>query len=275
MGEGKVDLGVEKARVLGELAAFQDVCLPAFLDHGGIKSVQEDRRPMGDGKVNRPLHLWRRAVDRLADTLAYPVTLLAREEYKDFLFSPPEPGYTVRDGRISWQVCVGFLCNREPYARALLGRMGLGEGAGGDPVESLHAQMPAVRDWLLGILEVNHPGMGDTLCLLLPLLAEGDRDVVKELIDPETWRNLVLEEEGISPGARLEKLRIADVRLPRYLNNALLHVFGSLANNHFPAILDLLGHPNLWGGYTDLFPHYVFATLFGKVEILRKMERGD
>jgi hypothetical protein len=65
-----------------------------------------------------------------------------------------------------------------------------------------------------------------------------------------------------------------DVQLPRYLNNTLLHVFGALANNHFETILDLLRHPHLLGGYTDLFPHYVFGVLLGKVETLRRLLRS-
>jgi hypothetical protein len=61
------------------------------------------------------------------------------------------------------------------------------------------------------------------------------------------------------------------------LNNALLHVLGALANNHFGKIEEFLGHPFLVGRYTHLMPHYLFAVLFGKVVILRQLaqEQGD
>jgi hypothetical protein len=171
-------------------------------------------------------------------------------------------------------VGVGLYCNRESNAWAFLTRMGLDAEVEGDPVEYLNARMPAARNWLFG-LGVDHPNLGDVLCFLLPILAEGDPDFVEEALDPETWRALVLDEEGITPGMRVERLRLIDVHLPRYLNNALLHVFGALTNNRFPAILDLLQHPHLLGGYTDLFPYYIYGTLFGKVEILRSLERGE
>jgi len=281
MGEERIDLDAENARVLGELEAFRDKCLPAFFAPGGIHPVWDDRRALGEPDVaNRPLHRWRQAVDRLALALVEPELPLHRDEFEDFLFEKPEPGYTVRDGQIVWRVGVGLYGNREPNAYAFLERMGLGDVVEGDPVEFLNSRVPAARTWLLG-LGVDHPNLGDTLSCLLPLLAEGAPEIVKELVDLETWRALVLDEAGITPTpeVRVRRLEIVDVVLPRYLNNALLHVFGALANTHFPSILDLLGqpnllgHPNLLGGYTDLFSHYLFGVLFGKVEILRRLER--
>ena len=55
------------------------------------------------------------------------------------------------------------------------------------------------------------------------------------------------------------------------LNNALLHVLGAIANNHFMVIEDFLDHPFLVGGYSHLMPSYVFAVLFEKVAILRQL----
>ena len=269
-----IDLDAEKAIVLSELTAFRDKCLPAFFARGGIEPVWDDRRALGEPDVaNRSLHLWRRAVDRLALALVEPGSPLHRIEFEDFLFEKPDPGDIVRDGRINWRVGVGLYCNRESNAWRYLEMMGLGEEVEGDPIEFLNSRTPAARTWLLG-LGVDHPDLGNSLCFLLPLLAEGNPQVVNEMLDPETWRALVLDEAGITPIARVEKLELVDVVLPRYLNNALIHVFGSLANNHFPAILDLLDHPHLLCGYTELCTHYVFAVLFGKVEILRSQGRG-
>ena len=269
-----IDMDAEKARVLEELKAFQDVCLPAFFAPGGIVPVWDDRRPLGEPDVaNRPLHRWRRAVDRLAHALVETDFLLDRVDFADFLFEKPEGDYSVHEGQIVWRVGVGMYCNRESNAYAYLDRMGLGSEVVGDPVEFLNSRTPAARSWLLG-LGVDQPDLGNTLCFLLPLLAEGDTQVVKEMLDPETWQALVLDKEGIMPEVRVKRLRIIDVHLPRYLNNALLHVFGALANNRFATILDLLDHPCLLGGYTDLFSHYLFGVLFGKVEILRGLGRG-
>ncbi len=268
MDELQIDLYAEKARVLDELKAFQDVCLPAFFAPGGIKPVWDDRRPLGEPDVaNRPLHRWRRAVDRLAQTLIEPDFPLERGDFADFLFEKPEGDYSVRDGRVVWRVGVGMYCNRESNAYAYLDRMGLGDVVEGDPVEFLLARMPVARGWLLG-LGVDHPNLGNILCCLLPLLAEGDPEVVRELLDPETWRALVCDEAGTTPEVSVKRLGIIEVHLPRYLNNALLHVFGALANNHFMTILDLLRHPHLLGGYTNLFTHYIFGVQFGKIEVL-------
>ena len=55
------------------------------------------------------------------------------------------------------------------------------------------------------------------------------------------------------------------------VNNALLHVLASLANNHFMLIRDYFDHPCIMGRYTRLMPHYLFAVLFQKVSILRQL----
>ena len=50
-----IDLDAEKARVLDELKAFRDVCLPAFFAPGGIEPVWDDDLPLGGPDVaNRP-----------------------------------------------------------------------------------------------------------------------------------------------------------------------------------------------------------------------------
>jgi hypothetical protein len=59
------------------------------------------------------------------------------------------------------------------------------------------------------------------------------------------------------------------------INNALLHLFGALANNHFMLIRDYLDHPCLYGGYTGLMPHYLFAVLFQKVCVLCQLATED
>ena len=269
-----IDLDAEKARVLDELTAFRDVCLPAFFAPGGIEPVWDDDLHLGGPDVaNRPLNRWQESVDGLAHVLVEPGTLLDRAEFEDFLFEKPEGDFSIRGGRIFWRVSLGIYCNRESDAWAFLSRMGLEAEVEGDPVEFLNTCSKVARDWLLS-LGVDHPNLGDTLCSLLPLLAEGDPQVIQELLDPETWRSIVLTEQGTTPEVRSIRMRLIDVRIPRYTNNALLHIFSALANNQFGTILDLLRHPNLLGGYTDLFPHYVFGVLSGKVEILQRLIRS-
>ncbi len=269
-----IDLNAEKASALDELKAFRDVCLPAFFAPGGIEPVWDDDLPLGGPEVaNRPLHRWQEAVDRLALVLVEPDALTDRAQFGDFLFEEPVPDFSIRGGRIFWRVSLGLYCNREPDAWAFLTRMGVEAEVVGDPIEFLNARISVARDWLFS-LGVDHPNLGDTLCTLLPLLAEGNTDVLKEMLDPETWRATVLAEAGITPEDRALRNRLIDNQLPRYTNNALLHVFGALANNHFEVILDLLQHHQLLGGYTDLFTHYIFGVLLGKVEILRRFHRS-
>ena len=258
-----IDLDAEKARVLDELRAFRDVCLPAFFAPGGIEPVWDDDLPLGGPDVaNRPLHRWQEAVDRLAHVLVEPDTLLDRAEFDDFLFEEPVPDFSVRGGRIFWRVSLGIYCNREPDAWAFLTRMGLEAEVEGDPIEFLNTRIPSPETWLFG-LGVDHPNLGDTLCYLAAAPRRRRPKFVKELLDPETWRSIVLAEAGITPEVRANRLRLIDVQLPRYTNNALLHVFGSLANNHFEVILDLLG-TRLLGGYTDFSPTTSSASFSGR-----------
>ena len=269
-----IDLDAERARVLDELTAFRDLCLPAFFATSGIQPVWDYDLTLGGPDVaNRPLHCWQEAVNRLAHVLVESDTKPKRAEFDDFLFEKPEPDFSVGGGRIFWRISLGIYCNREPDAWAFLFRMGLEAEVEGDPVEFLNTHSTVARGWLLD-LGVDHPNLGDALCFLLPLLAEGNTEVVKEMLDPETWRSIILTEARTTPEVRAIRLRLIDDQLPRYFNNALLHVFGALANNHFEIILDLLSHPDLLGGYTDLFPHYIFGVFFGKVEILRRLLRS-
>jgi hypothetical protein len=62
---------------------------------------------------------------------------------------------------------------------------------------------------------------------------------------------------------------VIDGYFHRVLNNALLHVLGSLACNHFQVVPGLLDHPAILGGYTSLMPHHLLAVLAEKVRVLR------
>jgi hypothetical protein len=108
--------------------------------------------------------------------------------------------------------------------------------------------------------------------MVLPLVADADPAFAKLALDPETWRNLILAEQDISEEERAMRLQpIEGPWFGHVLNNALLHTFGSLANNNFTMIEEFLDHPFLVGGYSHLMSSYVFAVLFEKVAVLRQL----
>ncbi len=115
-------------------------------------------------------------------------------------------------------------------------------------------------------MSVLDSGLWNSLCLILPLIADDDPALVKLLLDPQTWKTLVTTNSSLTANKREEIIhKIAEGYFPHVLNNALLHVFAALANNHFLKIRDYLGHSSLHGSYTGLMPHYLFAILFQKV----------
>ena len=127
-------------------------------------------------------------------------------------------------------------------------------------------------------LPVDSPELANALCMVLPFIADADPTFAKLALDPETWHSLVLADRDISEEERTKRLQLVEgLWFGHVLNNALLHVLGALANNHFMVIEDFLDHPFLVGGYTHLMPSYVFAVLFEKVAILRRVsaERHD
>jgi hypothetical protein len=95
-------------------------------------------------------------------------------------------------------------------------------------------------------------------------------------LDPETWRAIVRADKSITEKKKTERLELIETGLLNHvLNNALLHVLVSLANNHFMEVRQFLGHRNILGGYTGLMPHYLFAVLFHKVVILRQLVKDQ
>jgi hypothetical protein len=115
----------------------------------------------------------------------------------------------------------------------------------------------------------------NALCIVLPFIADADPDFARMALTPETWHNLVLANRDLTEAARARQLEWANGPwFAGVLNNALLHVFGALANNHFLLIEDYLDHPHLDGRYTHLMPHYLFAVLFEKVAILRELAQN-
>ncbi len=121
-------------------------------------------------------------------------------------------------------------------------------------------------------LPIDSSELANSLCSVLPLIADADPAFAKLALDPETWRGLVLNDRDITDEQRAKRLKCVDGQwFGHVFNNALLHVLGAIANNDFMTIEDFLDHPYLVGGYTHLFGHYLLAVLFEKVVILRQI----
>jgi len=265
MNEPGIDLGAEAARVRGELISFRDTCLPAFFAPGGIADL-----PLQWPGIPARLawDKYRQATEQLIDALhtGGDAEWLDSEAF-GFLHKKSEPSYTIEDGRIVWRCGRGEKEWLDAIADHCLNMMGLPDSS----VQSLVDQLPEVERWILS-RGVDDFILYDALCIALPLLVDPAREFVRRALAPETWRGLVLDQHELTPREQAEKLRWIEGDVFRnVLNNALLHVIGSAANNHFDLILDLLDHPVLLGGYTDMFPHYIFGVLHAKIVALQRL----
>jgi hypothetical protein len=271
----QIDIKAEIARVQGELIVFRDFCLSAFFGTPIDPVFQTEYGEWVAEKFGRnpPLSNWQRATCQLAQLLPLgPLPPnsweISREDFKEFLFQEATPSFCVRQERIVWQItlymdldmcfCGWRGCSSEPMD----GREALAE---------FLADVSAVRRWLMS-LPVDSTQLANSLCSVLPLIADADPAFAKLALDPETWSNLVLADRGTTEEERKKRLKCVEGQwFGHTLNNALLHVLGAVANNNFMLIEDFLDHPYLVGGYTHLMPHYVLAVLFEKVTILRQI----
>lgn len=136
------------------------------------------------------------------------------------------------------------------------------------------ARADAAKRWLAG-LPASTDALANSLCMLLPFLADLDPAFARRALDRETWRAATVADRTLADDEREKRLRsVAGNWFGHIVNNALLHVLGQLANNQFEAIGEYLRHPQLRGGYTRLMPHYLFAVLAEKVAALREMAAG-
>ncbi|MFM8273040.1 MAG: hypothetical protein ACKODX_12000 [Gemmata sp.] len=271
-----IDSAAEVARVQREIALFRDEFLPAVFDgpttdfhSSGMSDRLKDHITATAGGLSD----WRGAASRLSDLL--PLAPLAagdaqldREPFQRFLFQRATPGYVVRGGRILWRVEL-FVSLEMGLHCPVFGRQLPGEGE--DPWDWLAARADGARAWLTA-LPVNTDTLANSLCILLPFLADLDPPFARLCLDRETWRVATVADRTRSDDERAKRLRFCGgYPFGQILNNALLHVLGMLANNHFLSIRKDLEHPHLRGGYTHLMPHYLFAVLVEKVAALRTM----
>jgi hypothetical protein len=273
----QIDIRAEIGTVQKELLFFRDRCLPAFFGmpihecfEGEYAQWVQEKIATRAGAASN----WQRATCRLAELLPLgPLPAnsptISRDDFREFLFQEATPGHCVREGRIIWQIRLfvdrtffRYYCSTFPDLPAAM--------------ENLPARLPEVRQWLMS-LSVD-TDLANVLCMILPFIADADPAFAKLALEPETWRTIVLADQDIAEEQGTQWLnRIEGPWFGHVLNNALLHVLGALANNHFTMIEDFLDHPFIVGGYTHLMPHYVFAVLFEKVMILRQLseEQSD
>ncbi len=258
-----IDIRAEIARVQGELLFFREGCLPAFFGRPIHEVFHDQYGEWAAEKFGRnpPLSNWQRATRRLAELLPLgPLasSTISRENFSEFLFHEAMPSFCVQEGRIVWAIrlfvdrslCSLYCPNLDLAA---------------------FENLPEVRRWLMS-LPVDSPELANALCMALPLLADTDPSFAKLALDPNTWRSLVLADRDISEEQRTKRLKMVDgLWFGHILNNALLHVLGALANNHFMTIEEFLDHPFLVGGYSHLMPSYLLAVLIEKVAILRQL----
>jgi hypothetical protein len=271
------DLRAEIARVQAELIVFRKECLPAFLS-GPVQDFLADGMSEWLKRhivtVAGRLSEWHDAALRLAEylplgPLSSDAPTLDRKDFGRFLFQEATPAFVVRDGRIVWRVEV---CS---FVDMALRRCAVFEDkadAAQDGWERFLGRVEDVKRWLMGLpLDCQ---LANSLCYLLPFVADADPAFVKLALDPDTWRGVVRADRGITEEERTKRMKLVDgYWFCHVLNNALLHTLGGLANNHFLDIRDFHDHPMLVGGYTHLMPHYLFAVLFEKVRVLRRLSQ--
>jgi hypothetical protein len=268
-----LNLKYEIAKVQTELIFFRDRCLPAFLDREVDDSLGEEYAEWVREKIQAvagQLSGWQRATNRLSDflplgSLAPDSPDISREEFKEFLFQDAKPSMSMRDGRIIWKIelymspdfCVPSCPSCPVFPTDL---------------EKFQARLPDVQHWLMSF-PVDSIELYNALCTVLPFIADADPAFAKLALDLDTWRDIVIRDSDITDDVRTKWLRRIEGYFGHVLNNSLLHILGSLANNHFLLIGDFLDHPRLRGGYAHLKPHYLFAVLLEKVAMLRQL--GD
>ena len=263
-------LKTEIGLVHRELTVFRDEFLPVILAEplpGVMRSAATSNR----------LSEWQSAVTRLMDFLPISSDMSKpnSEDFDAFMFTKGTPNFTVSETGVRWKISVFIPVDWEynafwppflPPQETALGRE-----------STFMGNLSQIKNWLM-TLSVWDDELLNGLSYFLPLIADVDPAFVKLAIDPQTWQTLVESNAALSESDRGKMLgSIEHGHFRHATNNALLHVFAGLANNHFQEIRDYFDHPCLYGSYTRLMPHYLFALLFQKVSILHELcsERLD
>jgi hypothetical protein len=206
---------------------------------------------MPEGRLSRIARLgkrleWQEATIRLSDLIPLgplPVWTpeIDRSQFRDFLLQEAQPRYELLDSGINWRIT---LCI--------------------DPDSGLDYGMPIgltlaeKQRWLMNL--PFDPHLWNCLCAVLPVNTDADPAFAKLALDSDTWHQIIESNAALSTTERTKQLSAFHSYFPHVLNNALLHVLGALASNRFFEIGEYLEHPCLYGGYTHLMPHYLFAA---------------
>jgi len=273
MGQYQVDLNAESGRLHAELVVFEQEVLPVLFRRTNTSPTQamgrvfERRLP----DLARCLPDWQQATRMLADFLRVDVPLvdgppLDRSDFAAFLFQKPTASFRIQNGRIVWRIetCMPLDLTKAldyPFVAPELGAICRND---------IGMLVREIKQWF-----IDFPARDDeccfynTLCTLLPVVADVDPDFAKAALDRDTYRFAINADGTLTDGERSRRMKVVNgFYLGHVLNNALLHVLAALANNHFMRVRDFLVHPHLHGGYTHLMPHYLFAVLFSKVVVL-------
>ena len=243
-------LGHEIAKVQAEILAFRNEYLPVFME---ISRTPELIPPIAFESQQNTFHLlssWQDAITKVADALPLPgdSAKFNQAEFKDFMFCEGTPGYSLLNNSISWKI--GMYCDIRIAILSGYRPPDLGDNENFTE-DDFWTAIPQIETWLLSLNAMDGL-LWNPLCMTLPFIADVDPDFAQKALDLNTWGK-------------------TNPWFEHVVNNALLHVLASLANNHFMRIQDYLGHPCLLGRYTRLMPHYLFSVLFHKVLILRQL----
>lgn len=268
------DLKPDIAAVQRELSVFRTEYIPVFLqpvEEDEVQDAMTDKLEYQRIEIDMPESDWLDAIDRLDAALPLTPVPPARAElridfFRDFMAQESTPGYLMRDGRMVWDIALAMV---RPDTRFICRGYRSDGGNVELSLEQLQAELPRVRKWLMG-LPIDEPYLWNTLITHLPALADADPAFTKFVLDVETWQSIVRSDRTLTGITRAQKLQRVEAQMQRVMNTVLLHVIGSLANNHFFDIRDFLPHPFLKGPSTNLMPHFVFAVLYQKVNTLRK-----
>jgi hypothetical protein len=275
-----IDLKAEMARVLGEIEMFRDECLPAMLPEPTVAGMPERASPPRGHKIEEGAShaAWVDAACQLADALRSSEFPICAEAFREFARAATT-SWRYREGCFRWRIELFAV-----FDGALLWYPG---------VKEEQQRLSASADWptehrieiesrLLSLYarSPRHiPGedcaLWNALCLVLPWIADVDPAFATMALDKDTWRTLTVTNHALTAEQRSDRLRLIDGYFGHVLNNALLHVLGALANNHFRSIRDYINHPNLRGRYTYHMPYYLFTVLFEKVAVLRSLACDD
>ena len=267
MSEGRLRWEID--HVLKEIDEFQNYLLPEVAAHDPrlFATQHESAAPRWTDRY-RSLSEWQAAAGSLRGVLAAELTALPRTFnftwFQQFMWAEPNINYVIENDRIRWQIaCFGSL----DWAQ-LVNWTVLPDECRPRNSEDTARSVEAMKRWLRTGSPHNLV-LWDCLVGVLPMIADREPDFAWNLLDLDDWRK------------RAEAVRFAsDVRrtdsdverhLTNVIHNAVIHVIGALANNHFSEVKAYLDHPAFVGQSARLVPRYLMAVLCGKVYVLQKL----